>query len=82
MTTKQETFNRIQESCHRRGVTPGVNEAMRIASDSLMEEVDKTGTDYSLHWTTVAFDSTHSHIKKQIGILHDVVEDTDWTIEI
>jgi len=81
MLTKQQIFDHIKESCAQRDTKPGINEAMSIASHSLMEEVDKTGTDYALHWTTVAFDSTHSHIKKQIGILHDVIEDTDWTIE-
>ena len=63
------------------GQKPGINEAMLITSHSLLEARDKTGAPYALHWTTVAFDGTHSDIKRQIGILHDVIEDTDWTIE-
>lgn len=81
MITKEKTFQEIQESCKRRGIKPGLNEAMKIASDSLMEARDKTGSDYAMHWVHVAFDGTDSHIKKQIGILHDVLEDTDWTRE-
>jgi (p)ppGpp synthase/HD superfamily hydrolase len=81
MLTNQQIFDHIQESCANRGLEPGVNEALLIASHSLMEVIDKSGADYSLHYLTVALDSTHSDIKKQIGILHDVVEDTDWTIE-
>lgn len=81
MVTKQDLIQHIRTSCKNRGIDAGLNEAMLIASHSLMEARDKTGTDYAIHWTTVAFDSTESHIKKQIGILHDVIEDTDWTIK-
>jgi (p)ppGpp synthase/HD superfamily hydrolase len=81
MLTKQQIFDHIQESCANRNVNPGINEAMAIASLSLMEEVDKTGKDYAVHWVTVAFDGTDSWVKQQIGILHDVIEDTDWTIQ-
>ena len=79
--TKQQIINEINLSCNDRDIRPGLNEAMLIASHSLLEARDKTDADYALHWTTVAFDGTNSHIKQQIGILHDVVEDTDWTIE-
>ena len=79
--TKDDIIDHIEHSCDARGIKPGLNEAMLIASFSLMEARDKTGTDYAIHWTKVAFDSTESHIKKQIGILHDVLEDTDFTRE-
>jgi (p)ppGpp synthase/HD superfamily hydrolase len=81
MINKKQIIEHIAESCAKRNIKPGINEAIYIASYALMDVIDKSGEDYSLHWLKVALDSTRSSIKIQIGILHDVIEDTDWTLD-
>lgn len=81
MLTKKDIFNHVAQSCEKRGIAPGFNEAVFIAGYSLMEERDKADADYAHHWIQVGTTDTKSNIKKQIGILHDVVEDTNWTLD-
>jgi hypothetical protein len=62
--------------------TPGINLALFIASAALHGKTTWDGEDYDAHYIRVAFASgTQSIDKMIIGILHDVVEDTDWTLD-
>lgn len=60
------------------------SELLRIAIDIAKEahkgQVDKAGNEYIDHPLRVMA-AGHSVSEKIIGILHDVVEDTDWTFE-
>lgn len=58
-----------------------LNLALLIASSALLEHKLRSGDDYMEHSLTVGFNGTESTTKKIIGILHDVVEDSEWTIE-
>jgi hypothetical protein len=58
-----------------------LNLALVILSTSLFHKKLRSGEDYSAHPLTVATSYTRSKNKKIIGILHDVVEDSDWTID-
>lgn len=82
MFTKQEIIDRIAEK-RAQGLLldSGYNLACFIASASLIEEKDKAGTDYAHHFLRVSRQNTDSEAKMIIGVLHDVVEDTDWTLE-
>jgi hypothetical protein len=66
------------------GITPGINMALFIAAGSLALKKTWTGSDYGEHWLRVAaigLGDTVSDDEKIVGILHDVVEDSDWEIE-
>ena len=54
--------------------------AIKIAVDAHYGVVDKSGTPYILHPLTV-MDNLDTPRKKMAGVLHDVVEDTDITIQ-
>ena len=60
------------------------SELLRIAIDIAKEahkgQVDKAGNEYIDHPLRVMA-AGHSVSEKIVGILHDVVEDTDWTFE-
>lgn len=58
-----------------------LNLALLILSTSLFHKKLRSGEDYSAHPLTVATSYTRSKNKKIIGILHDVIEDSDWTID-
>lgn len=61
--------------------TPGLNLALLIASSALIGQKQWDGTDYMGHPIWVGFNNTKSERKRIIGVLHDVVEDSDWTLE-
>ena len=67
------------------GLKPGVNLALFIAAGSLGRKVTWTNTDYAEHYIRVSgLGVRHSRISEDeivTGILHDVVEDSDWDIE-
>lgn len=66
------------------GMEPGINTALFIAAGALGRKKTWTGTDYGEHWLRVAAFSMGDFVtdeEKIIGILHDVVEDSDWEIE-
>jgi hypothetical protein len=66
------------------GMEPGINTALFIASGALGRKKTWTGTDYGEHWLRVAgvgYGELIGDEEKIIGILHDVVEDSDWEIE-
>ena len=54
--------------------------AIQIATEAHRGQVDKAGNDYILHPLQV-MELGNSLEEKIVGILHDVVEDTDWTFE-
>ena len=55
--------------------------AIEIASESHKGQYDKAGNDYIGHPLRV-MDMGRSEEEKIVGVLHDVVEDTDWTFEM
>lgn len=77
--TKQQIITHIKTSLSARNEKPGVNEAAFITSFAMLDKRDKSGDHYALHWANVAFDGPKSDVERQIAILHDLLEDTDWT---
>ncbi len=82
MFTKQEIKERLV-LLQARGtpIRAGYNLACFIADAALIDRRDKSGTDYAHHTTAVSTYNTDSEIKMIIGKLHDVVEDSDWTLD-
>lgn len=59
-----------------------INLANMIAACALFRQKLRDGSDYITHPFYVAgFGRTRSEVKQIIGLLHDVVEDSDWTID-
>ena len=60
--------------------TEMTRKAMKIAFEAHKDQVDKNGDPYIFHPIHIAeqMDSEEAII---VSLLHDVVEDTDWTIE-
>ena len=54
--------------------------AIQIAVSAHKEQVDKSGQPYILHLIRV-MDAGEIEQEKICGVLHDLVEDTDWTFE-
>jgi len=54
--------------------------ALEIAVDSHKSQRQKDGTPYALHPIRLSM-SLQSEEQKIVALLHDVVEDTDWTFE-
>ena len=54
--------------------------AIEIAVEAHKGQVDKGGSPYILHPLRVMM-SVHGESEKIVGVLHDVVEDSDWTFE-
>jgi len=54
--------------------------AIEIAVAAHKGQVDKAGSPYILHPLRIMF-SLKSEEEKIVGILHDVVEDSDWSFE-
>lgn len=59
-----------------------LDKAIQIAAEAFVGKYDKGGQPYILHCLHVmnSVDSS-DHELMQIAVLHDVVEDTDWTFE-
>lgn len=55
-------------------------QALAIAKDAHKGQVDKAGVDYIQHPLFVA-SLVEGELAKTVGLLHDVVEDSDWTLE-
>lgn len=58
-----------------------MNLALLVASSALMDQKQWDGSDYMEHPLFVGLHNTDSTTKQIIGILHDVVEDSDWTLQ-
>ena len=54
--------------------------AIEIATEAHRGQVDKAGNDYIQHPLRVMAAGKTTN-EKIVGVLHDVVEDTDWTFE-
>ena len=54
--------------------------AIEIAVSAHKGQKDKSGTDYILHPLRV-MERGKTEVEKICGVLHDVVEDSDWTFE-
>ena len=57
-----------------------LDKAIAIATEAHKEQIDKTGAPYIGHVTRV-MQAGNTIDEKIVGILHDLVEDTDWTFE-
>ncbi|MER2520039.1 MAG: hypothetical protein ABTQ34_05030 [Bdellovibrionales bacterium] len=53
---------------------------MFIAANAFFGHKDRSGQDYVLHLLAI-FDSTKSNLKRAVGLLHDLIEDTPWTLQ-
>lgn len=60
--------------------TTMVNSAMLIAYEAHRDQKDKGGTPYIFHPAHLA-EQFEEESKVVVALLHDVVEDTDWTME-
>ena len=54
-------------------------QALAIAEDAHKGQVDKAGVDYIQHPLFVA-SLVEGELAKTVALLHDVVEDSDWTL--
>ncbi len=81
--TKQEIIQRMIEKRAElgEGVRADYNLALIILGSALFEKRLKSGEDYGTHPIHVGMTNTRSLKKKIVGILHDVVEDSDWTLD-
>ena len=61
--------------------TPLTKKALRIAADAHEGQVDRSGLPYLLHPVIVADQVEGGELEICAALLHDVVEDTDWTLE-
>ncbi|MBU0860222.1 MAG: hypothetical protein KJ667_09815 [Alphaproteobacteria bacterium] len=79
---KDEVLTRLQE---RRAAGVDIRAdfglACLIADNALLTQRDKGGADYSHHTTRVSQHNAPNNILMIIGKLHDVVEDSDWTVD-
>lgn len=62
------------------GMDDGLKLALKIAFSAHEGREDRQGEPYILHPLRVAF-SVSTDEERIIAVLHDVVEDSDWTIE-
>lgn len=58
----------------------GLAKAIDIASSAHLGQTDRSGKPYILHPLRIMFNMT-SEDAKIAAVLHDVVEDTDWTLD-
>ncbi len=56
-----------------------LDEALKIAVDAHYGQTDKNGEAYILHSLAV-MESMNTEEERIVAILHDVIEDTDWTL--
>ncbi len=57
-----------------------LEKAIEIAFAAHKHQKDKTGTPYIFHLLSV-MEKGNNEIEKICGVLHDLVEDTEWTFE-
>lgn len=60
---------------------PLYNLSVFIAVNALMTQTDLAGNAYSHHMIEVSRHNTDSESRMIIGMLHDVVEDSDWALD-
>lgn len=81
--SKEEIIQRMAEKRAEEGssVRADYNLALIILGAALFEKRLKSGEDYGTHPVHVGMANTRSLKKKIVGILHDVVEDSNWTLD-
>lgn len=81
--TKDEILTRMQEKRQElgNGARADMNLALMILGSALFEQRLRSNRDYGEHPVIVGMANTRSNTKRIIGILHDVVEDSDWTLD-
>ena len=79
--TKDEIKARVAQMRGAGVDLPPFNLALLIAASALAGQRDKSGAAYLHHPVRVAMNHTEAEAKKIIGVLHDVVEDSDWTLD-
>ncbi len=57
-----------------------LGKAIALAAEAHRDQVDRAGQAYILHPIRVMM-RMDSDVEKMVAVLHDVVEDTDWTLE-
>ena len=57
-----------------------LEKAIQIATEAHKGQLDKSGKDYIGHPLRV-MEMGNTEEEKIVGVLHDVVEDTEWTFE-
>jgi len=60
---------------------PTLQKAIKIAITAHQHQTDKSGVPYIMHVIRV-MNSGKTEIEKICGMLHDLVEDTPWTLEM
>lgn len=79
---KDEVLERLRDLRARgRDIRADFALACLIADNALLRQRDRGGADYSHHTTRVAQHNAPDNILMIIGKLHDVVEDSDWTLD-
>lgn len=76
-----KNFRQWQTANGQDPVQAEMNMALFIAAGTMLTTKQHNGDDYSEHPITVGFLRTDSYVKKIIGLLHDLVEDSDWTLD-
>ncbi len=76
-----KAFRNWQTAQGQDPVKAELNMALFITAGAMLTTKENNGNDYVGHPIAVGFARTDSYSKKIIGILHDLVEDTDWTLE-
>lgn len=61
-------------------VTMNIGKAIGIATEAHKDQKDRYGAPYLGHVTRV-MNAGRTEDERIIGVLHDIVEDTDWTLE-
>lgn len=79
LMTKDQAMEFILASPNKEN--PSINIALFIASTALHGKTVRSGGNYDPHYLRVAMSNTQSIDKWVVGILHDVVEDSDWELE-
>lgn len=84
--TPAEAFSLSQVACSAgaadlRGHPSGLQRAIEIAISAHSNQVDKAGAPYILHPLRVML-SLATEEERIVGVLHDVVEDSDWTFDL
>ena len=87
ITTKEEAYNKLKEGLSKYLDEEGlqlVEKAYLIASKHHEGQKRKSGEDYIIHPLCVAMILANLHMDAETivaGILHDAIEDTDYTLE-
>ena len=66
---------------HLAGREPDLSTAVLIVASAFHAHKDRSGASYILHLQQVLLSGSQSAKKITVGVLHDLVEDTDWTLD-